>query len=464
MTGPPPKKKRWGLLLLLHRGADGRCTTLEREESRRLCENIVNRQDDAIVAALQEEGWLCRFGVILGTQRKAKGVDVAWHDAVDAACGITNVTLKGQRGRRKRAVISVQHNGLGNQIFQFAAARLLALAEDGPFGARAIESHEGAMDSKLPPHSVESWAAFQDIFGVDTNTAESKCARSMVPRQGHYDVNGTVLLGQRPADGRRVKFPTLVSRVFSAETTCVKALGYFQDYALLRGAGETLRSNLLRAPSANERPLTEEPSSDDVVIHVRLCNGPYHFYRYYDVPNYFRPILHEMSDSDEFPPIKIITGCDPKQPGVVRDLIETFHAQVAHPALSNQGSHHRSIAADFLYLTRATTLIVTESTFGFWAAFLNRVAHTIHAPADGSVPVPYLEPNYVFHDIHRSAFWGVFHNDSNSIVFPIRGTDLSSSGQHLIGGGGGGSSSSSSSSKKSKRKSRRSSDDSTPPR
>ena len=33
--------------------------------------------------------------------------------------------------------------------------------------------------------------------------------------------------------------------------------------------------------------LEERPDADDVVVHVRLCDGPVHQYKYYSWKNYF---------------------------------------------------------------------------------------------------------------------------------------------------------------------------------
>jgi len=357
----------------------------------------------------------------LSSKRK-NSVDASWHEAVDAACDFEDFAFPSET---KTVVVSLQHNGLGNQIFQYAAARLFAFASGSRFRARSIRPEEGALDSKMPPHSEESWKAFRDIFDDNEFPEEEESAlgcASLSTLKKEYDLNGTIILGQRPADGKRVPLTTLLTRSLSAK--CVKTLGYFQDFGLFRGAGKLLRQFL----TLKTRPLTEEPLETEIVAHVRLCNGPMHYYRYYDLDNYFKPIL------DQYPnrTLKVITGCDAKKRGIVNDLVTIYGAKVAQPRFREENTTVvRSIAADFLYLARAKTLIVTESTYGFWAAFLSQ-ASTVHAPADGSVPVPYLENNYVFHDIKKAKYWGHYDPTSKSILYAEKET-LQNSSSFFLG-------------------------------
>ena len=81
--------------------------------------------------------------------------------------------------------------------------------------------------------------------------------------------------------------------------------------------------------------------------------------------------------------------------------------------------HHRGnmrVIEDFTYLTRAKRLIVTESTFAWWAAFLGN-ADEIHAPGSGRMPVPAGEPRYVFHDMHSRQYWGRYDATRGTIVY-----------------------------------------------
>ena len=92
--------------------------------------------------------------------------------------------------------------------------------------------------------------------------------------------------------------------------------------------------------------------------------------------------------------------------GVVKDLLENVpNAEVAKPRLRGSPTTEKSVAADFVYLARATRLVVTESTYSWWAAYVGQ-ATEIHAPGVGIVPVPADEHRYVFHDIASRRYWG----------------------------------------------------------
>jgi len=100
-------------------------------------------------------------------------------------------------------------------------------------------------------------------------------------------------------------------------------------------------------------------------------------------------------------------------------------------------------------MTRAKRLVVTESTYSWWAAFIGATpasdqtlmtstrveayvvrgfpsrrasyvagaADEVHAPGMGVVPIPVSEPRYVFHDIHNKRYWGRFERGQNKVVY-----------------------------------------------
>ena len=162
--------------------------------------------------------------------------------------------------------------------------------------------------------------------------------------------------------------------------------------------------------------LSESPKETDVVIQVRLCDGPVHQYKYYSWKNYFSHVLPRLQP----PPkrIKIVTTCNPRRNGVVKDLLENVpNAEVAKPRLQGSPTTEKSVAADFVYLARATRLVVTESTYSWWAAYVGQ-ATEIHAPGVGIVPVPADDPRYVFHDIVSRKYWGRWDPAARAIRYP----------------------------------------------
>lgn len=67
-------------------------------------------------------------------------------------------------------------------------------------------------------------------------------------------------------------------------------------------------------------------------------------------------------------------------------------------------------------MSRAKRIVVTESTYSWWAAFLGQ-AHEVHAPGSGVVPVPYQERHYVFHDINDHRYWGRYNTSAKAVVY-----------------------------------------------
>ena len=143
--------------------------------------------------------------------------------------------------------------------------------------------------------------------------------------------------------------------------------------------------------------LEERPDADDVVVHVRLCDGPVHQYKYYSWKNYFSHVLPRLQP----PPkrIKIVTACNPRRNGVVKDLLENVpNAEVAKPARFSGG---REKWLRFrLYGTRQVK--VTEST---QLLGVSRDA-AVHAPSAGVLPAPLAKK--VSADV-EAACWGLYN-------------------------------------------------------
>ena len=338
-------------------------------------------------AALRAGGWLCRAVFVL---RGARTPDA------DEACGFDAAQWAAEAPAPKGGglvVVAVQHNGLGNQLFEHAFGRLLARATGSTFAARRVEPRERPMGPpKLAPHSGEGWTAFARLFGAPARPATA-CA-PLVPVQNEYALNGTVLLAERPADTRRRPLRRQLQDALGLLDTgagCLATLGYWQNAGLYAGVQGLVRTLLpLRGT------LEATPAPEAVVVHVRLCSAPAHQYRYFGWDNYF---AHVLAPTDA---VRVVSACSAARPGAVRDILEHIPgARLARPRLV--GSKDR-VAADFLYLARAKRLVITESTFSFWAAFLGDAVE-VHAPAGGSVPtVP--GGHVVYHDVARGRYRG----------------------------------------------------------
>jgi len=252
------------------------------------CARVVRSSNGVTRAALARGGWLCRAVLVLqSTETKAKHGAPDHHEAIDGACGFSSAAAAAAaapapRGGAALVVAAVHHNGLGNQLFQYAFGRLAAWAAGARFAAVPIAAREGPMNAKLPPHSLESWGAFGEIFeaaAVGEPDRAAACA-PLTPTKREYRGNGTLLLAERPADTRRVRLASQLEAFLrgtgdGGDLRCVKAIGYWQRYAFFAGLAPRLRAWMRFRPLA----LTEDPGPRDVVAHVRLCNAPYHFYQ-----------------------------------------------------------------------------------------------------------------------------------------------------------------------------------------
>ena len=83
--------------------------------------------------------------------------------------------------------------------------------------------------------------------------------------------------------------------------------------------------------------MSQVPDPRDVVLHVRLCDSPFHYYKYYDVHTYFGPILARLRP-EKGGRLRLVTTCDPKKVGVAADLVRDYGAIIAHPVL--EGDDH----------------------------------------------------------------------------------------------------------------------------
>ena len=96
----------------------------------------------------------------------------------DEACGFDAAQWAAEAPAPKGGglvVVAVQHNGLGNQLFEHAFGRLLARATGSTFAARRVEPRERPMGPpKLAPHSGEGWTAFARLFGAPARPAERR--------------------------------------------------------------------------------------------------------------------------------------------------------------------------------------------------------------------------------------------------------------------------------------------------
>ena len=126
-----------------------RCEAADLSESAlRHCGRIAASRDGVTLAALKRGGWLCRASLVLqSTHHKIGSSD--HHDAIDGACGFDPKTFTPREpaGSKSFVTVAVHHNGLGNQLFQYAMGRLLAWSLGSDFAAVLVRA---AQESEIP--------------------------------------------------------------------------------------------------------------------------------------------------------------------------------------------------------------------------------------------------------------------------------------------------------------------------
>mmetsp|Transcript_26902 Transcript_26902/g.82773 ORF Transcript_26902/g.82773 Transcript_26902/m.82773 type:complete len:479 (+) Transcript_26902:52-1488(+) len=387
-------------------------------------------------------GWVCRAALVMKQgQGHHVSVNPKQRAAIDKKCGFDPRNPRfPARDADAGLVVAVHHNGFGNQLFQLAFAKLWAAASGADFAAALIDRREIPFEEqpkykngvvvppRLPPHSDVGWRLFEQYFSNESLGRRDRlgtCA-PLVPYENQYVGNGTRILGGRGADTKRIPLEKQLVGALAANDTCLKTLGYFQDYSLYAGLAGYLRKEIAPTPV----DLVEGPGPDDVVIHIRKCrtaaSGVHGLNKdqYYNWDNYFRHIFAGLDLRNGS--VKVVTVCSEDSNfanSVLPELVQHVNATHVQPdrvrAVKMDPRHHRGnmrVIEDFTYLTRAKRLIVTESTFAWWAAFLGD-ADEIHAPGLGRMPVPAGEPRYVFHDMHSRQYWGRYDATRGTIVY-----------------------------------------------
>jgi Galactosyltransferase len=220
------------------------------------------------------------------------------------------------RSLRNPRVVAHYQGRTGNRLFIFAAAWALAEAAGVPLSAQPIEGFPGT-----------------DNFS-------------------HFDAASRPLRTTSHS-WQKIDWKNCLDHIAGGGDVIVN--GYHQRYELIRPFKQRLRT-LLRTIAAPE-PM-EYPSTSDLVVNVRL--GDYfspHISRVFAYPlDSVADVIREQTFSRLF-----VTTDEPDHP-FIEKLVNDFGAKrVPGNAL-----------AHLKFLTFATRLVITPSTFGWWAAWLGR--------------------------------------------------------------------------------------------
>jgi hypothetical protein len=143
--------------------------------------------------------------------------------------------------------------------------------------------------------------------------------------------------------------------------------GYHQRYEILRRMKQPLKAML----SVLDGPQPEQlPGSDDLVVHVRL--GDYFSPRV--AARYAYPLeeVARVARSQQYGKLYVVT--DEANHPFIQRLQSELNAIVVQ----------RSALADFAFLLAAKRLVITPSSYSWWAAWLSN-AQTIFFPLEKGV-------------------------------------------------------------------------------
>lgn len=229
---------------------------------------------------------------------------------------------------------------------------------------------------------------------------------------------------ERMAGLPEVKYKTHgypLARIFNDSTPRIIHLaGYpFLDVAPFRIHKADIVQRHLKIDLSCLRWEQPVPRPRDVVVHIRAYHGcsdaeqPVFDPRghFVDLPyEHFQRILDRMrapkaeGGGGGWDRLWIVSPCGTDHDVGAR-LRDDYGAQALPPP------PHVAMMQDFLFMTQAKRIIMSQSTFAWWAAYLS-AADEIHYPLVGewwgNLPRHMLypdEPRYVFHDLYSSRFF-----------------------------------------------------------
>lgn len=262
------------------------------------------------------------------------------------------------------------HNGLGNQLFQYAYARSLSLRKDTDvkidisdfdeikqIGQKQRSFALRHFNIKLPVAGKAELAEFypQNIF----DKYVQKFQRKFMPTKFQRFV--------------AEQLPYFDERMTQVNSNCI-ITGYFQDYRYFNDIDEVIQEEFTLNTPLEERAgkyLNEILKCNAVAIHVRrtdyLTNQTIKKYFPALPDNYYLRAIDTLNTQHK----DLIFFCFSDDLDWCKNYFKDMNIRYVESGLSDK------CAADDLYLmSQCKFAIIPNSSFGFWGAWLNHQAKT----------------------------------------------------------------------------------------
>lgn len=325
---------------------------------------------------------------------------------------------------QRLVVLSLGHNGFGNQLHQHSVGYLAARALGAAFYVDTIDV-KFAPAHVLPPNTIVGATLMDRLLGDEFKLYllnHSHPHRRLCDEEAFF-------LGDRPRDRRlwdgdaefrrkhAVYFHHLLTDV---RPRCLKLVGFFQDNPVCDAAIQVPLYPSLGTPdpskrlwARNLRALRSNFSSpfgrDDVSVYLRCAGGHYPV----GGPDFYRNILGRLNYTslwlflDPSCTTFVETGV-----GSVGQVFRYLRVELgARPWESAEEEETDRMLADFLALTSSPRLILPPgSTWAFWAGLLSE-ATEVHVDAATHKPMLGM-PRYVYHHEGKQSYFGRLVSDA----------------------------------------------------
>ncbi len=267
-----------------------------------------------------------------------------------------------------RPVYTLLMGGLGNQMFQYAAARAIAIRKNGD-----VRLDTSLLDAMHPDLTRRTFGL--GGFEVSASIADKTEVEKFTTRSGLRGLTRRAADRVRPIHRRRViyeQIPSFERRVLNASPP-VYLSGFWQSEKYFKDVATTIRSDFrLRNPlsPAAERYMAEIKSSPSVSIHVR--RGDYAQSKVLAVhgllpAEYYRDAFVRISETGE----QVTAFVFSDELDWARENID-LGAQIRFVDLGGGDTEHMEL---FL-MAACTHHVVSNSTFGWWGAWLGETDGT----------------------------------------------------------------------------------------